>query len=157
MNVLRFSNLVFQNFRMIIFHDQKTLSLNFIIASLSLRHCVSTKILVGYLFLEYLFVSFDLFWWKKQPPEVFCKKGVLKRNYKFHGKAPALESLFNKVAGLLGHFEEHLWTASVANTINSQNFIILWFYNFILLLFVLNPAACNFVKNALSHRCFCFL
>ena len=34
-------------------------------------------------------------------------------------------SLFNKVEGLLGHFEEHLrTTASVANTFNSQNFII---------------------------------
>ena len=34
-------------------------------------------------------------------------------------------SLFKKVAGLLGHFEEHFSTiASVANTFNSQNFII---------------------------------
>ena len=35
-------------------------------------------------------------------------------------------SLFKKVAGLLGHFEEHFSTiASVANTFNSQNFIII--------------------------------
>ena len=32
---------------------------------------------------------------KKQPPEVFWKKGVLKL-YKFHRKASVLESLFNK-------------------------------------------------------------
>ena len=37
-----------------------------------------------------------------------------------------VESLCNKVTGFSGHFEEHLWTtASVANTINSQNFIII--------------------------------
>ena len=46
---------------LIIFHDQKTLSLNFIINFVSLRYYVSTKIFVGYLFLEYLLVSFDLF------------------------------------------------------------------------------------------------
>ena len=68
---------------------------------------VSTKILVEHLFLEYLFVSFSLFWWQKQPPEVFCKKGVLKF-CKFHRKTLALESLFNKIACLLGHFEEYL-------------------------------------------------
>ena len=93
---------------MIIFHDQKTLSLNFIIASLSLRHCVSTKILVEHLFLEYIFLFLLICFGDRSSHQVFCKKGVLKRNYKFHGKAPALESLFNKVAGLLGHFEEHL-------------------------------------------------
>ena len=27
----------------------------------------------------------------------------------------------------------------------------------ILLLFALTPAPCNFVKNGLDHRCFCFL
>ena len=43
---LRFSNLPFYNFRMIIFHYQKILSLNFIITS---RHHVSTKIFVEYL------------------------------------------------------------------------------------------------------------
>ena len=38
-----------------------------------------------------------------------------------------LESVFNKVAGLFGYFEEHLWpAASVVNTINTQNFIIIW-------------------------------
>ena len=37
-----------------------------------------------------------------------------------------VESLCNKVTGFSGHFEEHLWTtASVANTVNSQNFIII--------------------------------
>ena len=52
-------NYIFHNFRMTIFHDQKTLSLNFIITSVSL-HYVSRKIFVEYLFLEYLFVSFDI-------------------------------------------------------------------------------------------------
>ena len=38
-----------------------------------------------------------------------------------------MESLFSKeVAGLLCHFEEHLGTtASVANSINSQNFMVI--------------------------------
>ena len=40
-------------------------------------------------------------------------------------KEPALESLFIKAACLLGHFGELLWTASVPNTVNSQNFIII--------------------------------
>ena len=67
---------------MIIFSDQKTLSLKFIITSVSLHHYVSTKIFVKYLFLESL-VSFDLFWRQKQPPEVLCKKGVLKNFLNF--------------------------------------------------------------------------
>ena len=50
---------IFHNFRMTIFHDQKTLSLNFIITSLFL-YIVSRKIFVEYLFLEYRFVSFDI-------------------------------------------------------------------------------------------------
>ena len=37
---------------------------------------------------------------KKQPSEMFCKKGVLKKFLKFHRKIAVLESLFNKVAGL---------------------------------------------------------
>ena len=36
---------------------------------------------------------------KKQPPEWFCKKGVLKKSHKIHLKAPVLESLFNRVSG----------------------------------------------------------
>ena len=72
-----------------------------------------------------------------------------------------LESVFNKVAGLFGYFEEHLWpTASVVNTINTQNFIIIWLkeLKFYFASFVLNPVACNLVKNGLNHhRCFCFL
>ena len=83
-----------------IFHNQKTLSLTFIITSVSLCHYVSKEIFLDYLFLEYLFVSFHLFWQHKQPPEVFCKKRFLKNITKFHNKALALESLFNKVASL---------------------------------------------------------
>ena len=37
---------------------------------------------------------------KKQPPEVFCKKGVLKNFTNFTGKTPAFELLFHKVVGL---------------------------------------------------------
>ena len=46
-----------------------------------------------------------------------------------------MESLFNNAAGLLGHFGEHLWTASVAKTINSQNFIIICLKELKMLLF----------------------
>ena len=35
---------------------------------------------------EYLFVSFNLFWRLKQPPEVFCKTGALKYFANFTGK-----------------------------------------------------------------------
>ena len=45
-NELRFSHLDFHNFRMIIFHDQKTLSLNFIVTSVSLYYYVTTKIFI---------------------------------------------------------------------------------------------------------------
>ena len=37
---------------------------------------------------------------KKQPPEVFCKKGVLRNFAKFTGKHLCHRLLFNKVAGL---------------------------------------------------------
>ena len=45
---LRFSNLVFHNFRLMIFHDQKPLPLNFMSTSVSLRHDISTKIFLEY-------------------------------------------------------------------------------------------------------------
>ena len=63
----------------------KTLSLDFIITSVSLCHCVSTKLFVEHLFSEYLFVPFDLFWQQKQPPELFYEK-VLKNFTNFAGK-----------------------------------------------------------------------
>ena len=37
----------------------------------------------------------------KQPPEVFCKKGVFTNFTKFTGKKPVPEPLFNKVAGFI--------------------------------------------------------
>ena len=37
------------------------------------------------------------FYFQKQPPELFCKKGVLKTSQKFHRKTPVLGSPFNKV------------------------------------------------------------
>ena len=37
---------------------------------------------------------------KKQSPEGFCKKGVLKKFHKTHLETPVLESLFNRVSGL---------------------------------------------------------
>ena len=36
---------------------------------------------------------------EKQPPEVFCKKGVLRKPRQSHWEAPLPESFFNKVAG----------------------------------------------------------
>ena len=40
------------------------------------------------------------FLFKKQPPEVFCKKGVLRNFTKFTGKYLCQRLFFNKVAGL---------------------------------------------------------
>ena len=37
---------------------------------------------------------------KKQPPEVFYKKAVLKKFLNIHRKIPVFESLLNRVAGL---------------------------------------------------------
>ena len=49
-----------------------------------------------------------LFWdlLQKQPPEVFYKKGVLQNFEKTHRKAPVLESLLNKVAGLIAQISQ---------------------------------------------------
>ena len=66
----------FSIFRMIIFYDQKIFSLNFIITSGSLPLYVLTKIFVEHLFLEYLFVPFDL----------FCKKGIFRQFANFTKK-----------------------------------------------------------------------
>ena len=38
---------------------------------------------------------------QKQPPEGFYKKGALKKFHKVHLKTPVLESLFNRVPGLM--------------------------------------------------------
>ena len=38
---------------------------------------------------------------KKEPPEVFCKIGVLKNFCKFHRKTPVLESLFNRACNFI--------------------------------------------------------
>ena len=43
---------------------------------------------------------------QKQPPEVFYKKGVLLNFEKTHRKAPVLESLLNKVAGLIAQISQ---------------------------------------------------
>ena len=45
---------------------------------------------------------------QKQLPEMFYKKKMFLKFRKFHRKTPALESLFNEVAGLKTYFEEHL-------------------------------------------------
>ena len=37
---------------------------------------------------------------RKQPPEVFCKKKSSKKIHKFHCKAPVLEPLFKKFSSL---------------------------------------------------------
>ena len=101
------NQLGFHNFQMLIFHDQKSLSLNFTINYVSLHHCLSTKILVEYIFLEYLFVSFDLLWKQKWSREVFYKKVVLNNFANFTGKHLRW-SLFLIELQVLGHFEEHL-------------------------------------------------
>ena len=94
---------------MIIFHNQKSTFITFYNVSL---HHVSTKIFVEYHFLEYLVVSFDLFWQQKQPPEVFCKKVALKNFTNFTVKHLCWSLFFNKVVAILSHFEEHLWTTA---------------------------------------------
>ena len=70
-----FPNLVFQNFRMIIFHDQKTLFIKFynyfcFFATLYFNKNIC-KVSI------FLFVFF-FDWLQKHKPEVFCKKIVLK-------------------------------------------------------------------------------
>ena len=40
------------------------------------------------------------YYWQKQPPEVFYKKGVLKNSVEFAGKLLCQSLFFNKLAGL---------------------------------------------------------
>ena len=49
-----------------------------------------------YLHSIYLFV-FHLFWQQKQPPQVFCRKDVLKNFRNVYRKTSALDSLFNRI------------------------------------------------------------
>ena len=61
--------------------------------------------------------EFRVMWREDQPPEVFCKKGVLRNFAKLTGKHLYQSPFFNKVAGLRTKktfFTEQLWaTASV--------------------------------------------
>ena len=133
---------------MIVFHDQKIFSSNFIITSVYFGHYVSTKIFVEYLFWEYLCFSFYLFWRQKQSLEVFCKIVVLKI-LQISQKKHLRWSLF---------VNKHLWMiASVANTINSQNLMIIRLENLKFYFAAICAATCNLVKSGLNHRCFCFL
>ena len=44
-------------------------------------------------------ITAAVYYFQKQPPEMFCKQGVINKNSKIHRKVPMLESLFNKVTG----------------------------------------------------------
>ena len=54
-----------------------------------------------------------LFQVHKQPPEVFCKKGVLRNFAKFTGKHLCQSFYFNKVAGEACKFGCHVFSDSV--------------------------------------------
>ena len=49
---------------------------------------------------EHLLYNHSSCFHQKQPPEVFCKKGVLKNFAKFRGRLLCQRLFFNKVAGL---------------------------------------------------------
>ena len=49
---------------------------------------------------------------QKQPPKVFCKKGVLRNFAKFTGKHLCQSLFFNKVAGLIRSFKKLLQNTS---------------------------------------------
>ena len=49
-----------------------------------------------------------VYYFQKQPPEVFCKQAVLKKNHKIHRKAPMLASFLNKVGGTEACFPVNL-------------------------------------------------
>ena len=54
---------------------------------------------------------------QKQPPELFCKKGVLKNFGKFAGKQLCWSLFLNKVAGLKNTvFTDHLWATTSLST-----------------------------------------
>ena len=46
------------------------------------------------------FLVFCQIKFQKQPPEVFCKKGILRNFAKFTGEHPCQRLFFSKVAGL---------------------------------------------------------
>ena len=47
----------------------------------------------------YLIICYYDFYYKKQPPEVFCKNGVLGNFVKFTGKHLCQSLFFNNIAG----------------------------------------------------------
>ena len=103
----------------------------------------------------YLFVSFDLFWQQKQPPEVFCKKGVLKNVANFTGKHLHWSLYIIKLQVILKNICEWLllWRTQLIPRIYNYLFLrakILFCYYLCWL------PACNFVKNGLNHGFFCF-
>ena len=60
---------------------------------------------------------------QKQPPEVFCKKSVLRKFAKFSGKHQRQSLFFNKVAGLSPEtlLKKRLWHSSFP--VNSAKFL----------------------------------
>ena len=71
-------------------------------------------------------------------PEVFCKKGVLRKFAKFLGKHLCQSLFFNKVAGLpvnfvkflrTSFFIEHLWWLLLFSVETVSSFALLFFVN----------------------------
>ena len=75
---------------------------------------------------------------KSSRPEVFCKKGVLRKFAKFLGKHLCQSLFFNKVAGLPVNFvkflrtflfTEHLWWLLLFSIKTVSSFALLFFLN----------------------------
>ena len=73
-------------------------------------------------------------------PEVFCKKGVLRKLATFLGKYLYQSLFFNKIAGLpvnfvkflrTSFFTEHLWWLLLFSVENVSSFALLFFWSFI--------------------------
>ena len=70
---------------------------------------------------------FSIMLLQKQPPEVFCKKGVLKIFAKFTGKHLCKSLFFNKVAGLWPvNFVKFPRTPFLHNTSGRLLLIVRW-------------------------------
>ena len=143
---------------MIIFHDQKTLSINFKITYVFLHHYVSTKIFIEYLFLNIFLFLLICFGDRSSCQRCSVKQDVLKNFANFTGKHLHWSLFFIKLQtfqAMLENIWERLllWQTfpRIYNYLFERAKILFCYY------LCLNVAACNFVKNGLSHKCFCFL
>ena len=92
-----------------------------------IRYFLCVRVLVKNLWTDCWIVTVAYF--KKQPPEAFCKKRCSKKFRKFYRKTPVLESLFNKAAGpktcnfLKKRLQHRRFCSEISETVSKKVFV----------------------------------